>query len=110
LIKNGGLPGNVRFVWSLQNGTNWQPIINIWGNPAIPRVIAKRSVDRLKPKLLNGRTLGNLRPFPAKYNPRNDLFFRKAPECRSVHEFAATIHVFAACNSAECRSANFAFV
>jgi hypothetical protein len=45
------------------------------GNPAIQRVIAKWLEDRLKPELPSGRTLGILRPFPAKYNPRNDRFF-----------------------------------
>ncbi|KAJ7238217.1 hypothetical protein C8J57DRAFT_1246637 [Mycena rebaudengoi] len=36
------------------------------GNPAIPRVMANRSPDRLKPNMPDGKTLGNLRPFPAK--------------------------------------------
>ncbi|KAJ7231094.1 hypothetical protein C8J57DRAFT_1533903 [Mycena rebaudengoi] len=35
------------------------------GNPAIPRVMANRSPDRLNPNLPLGKTLGNLRPFPA---------------------------------------------
>jgi hypothetical protein len=37
-----------------------------YGNPAVPRVIANRSSDRLKPKVPGGITLGNLRPFLAK--------------------------------------------
>jgi hypothetical protein len=38
------------------------------GNPAIPRVIGNRLKDRLKPKVLSGETLGNLRLFPAILN------------------------------------------
>ncbi|KAK7029111.1 hypothetical protein R3P38DRAFT_2525085, partial [Favolaschia claudopus] len=36
------------------------------GNPAIPRVMANRSPDRLKPIATASKTLGNLRLFPAK--------------------------------------------
>ncbi|KAJ7250999.1 hypothetical protein C8J57DRAFT_1520864 [Mycena rebaudengoi] len=49
------------------------------GNPAIPRVMANRSPDRLNPSLPLGKTLGNLTPFPAKSNPRNDRFFMGRP-------------------------------
>jgi hypothetical protein len=28
-------------------------------------------------------SLGNLRPFPAKWKPRNDRFFRRCGKCRS---------------------------
>ncbi|KAJ7203431.1 hypothetical protein C8J57DRAFT_1259672 [Mycena rebaudengoi] len=59
------------------------------GNPAIPRVMANRSRDRLKPKLPRGKTLGNLRPFPGKSNPRNDRFFAWVPQL----EVGACLHV-----------------
>jgi hypothetical protein len=58
------------------------------GNPAIQRVIAKWLEDQLKPELPSGRTLGILRPFPAKYNPRNDRFFQ--PDLRQ-HYFGAYV-------------------
>ncbi|KAJ7236688.1 hypothetical protein C8J57DRAFT_1247674 [Mycena rebaudengoi] len=56
---------------SVQKVSYWTRL----GQPAIPRVMANRSPDRLKPNMPDGKTLGNLRPFPAKYNPRNDRFF-----------------------------------
>jgi hypothetical protein len=39
-----------------------------------PWVRPNQSVDQLKPNI-GGKTLGNLRPFPAKWNPRNHRFF-----------------------------------
>jgi hypothetical protein len=49
--------------------------LELLGNLAVPRVMVNRSLDRLKPNLPSGKTLGNLRPFLAKSNPRNDRFF-----------------------------------
>jgi hypothetical protein len=47
-----GSPGNDRFF--------------LKANTAIPRVMANRWEDRLKPNLPSGETLSNLKPFPAK--------------------------------------------